>query len=146
MDGFNIMQLHPRDLEAAFFEIDWDVDSDFEGRWEPAGGKGWEKHIRTERVREFAGVELQCSDPAALAKKWASVGDLPIETVDGNPVVRLRNVGLRFVEASDGRGPGLGGVDIAVNDREAILKEAKARDCYVNDDQVNVCGTRFYLS
>ena len=144
-DDFNIMQLHPRDLEAAFFEIDWDVDSDFEGRWGPAGGKGWEEHIRTERVRDFAGVELQCTDPVAVAEKWASVGDLPLETDDSQPVVRLGNASLRFVAVSDGRGPGLGGVDLVVNDREAILREARARGCYVSDERVDVCGTRFYL-
>jgi hypothetical protein len=144
-DGFNIMQLHPRDLEAAFFEIDFDVDSDFEGRWGPAGGKGWEEHIRTERVRDFAGVELQCSDPAAVAAKWANVGDLPLETVDGQPLVRLRNASLRFVTVGDGRGPGLGGVDLVVNDRDAILREARSRGCYVSDKQVDVCGTRFFL-
>jgi hypothetical protein len=144
-DDFNIMQLHPRDLEAAFFEIDFDVDSDFEGRWGPAGGTGWEKHIRTERVRDIAGVELQCADPAAVAEKWASVGELPTETVDGQPVVRLRNANLRFVPVSDGRGPGLGGVDLVVNDRDAILRDAKARGCYISDKQVDVCGTRFYL-
>lgn len=144
-DGFNIMQLHPRDLEAAFFEIDWDVDSDFEGRWGPAGGKGWEEHIRTGRVRDFAGIELQCTDPAAVAEKWANVGELPLETADGQPVVRLRNASLRFVAVNDGRGPGLGGVDLVVSDREAILREAKMRGCYVNDERVDVCGTRFYL-
>jgi hypothetical protein len=144
-DGFNIMQLHPRDLEAAFFEIDWDAESDFEGHWGPAGGKDWVKHIRTERVRDFAGVELQCADPAAVAEKWAKVGDLPLNTVDGNPVVSLINASLRFVESSDGRGPGLGGVDLLVNDRDTILQEAKARGCYVSDGQVDVCGTRFYL-
>ncbi len=146
MDGFNIMQLHPRDLEAAFFEIDWDVDADFEGRWEPAGGSDWVKHIRTERIADFAGVELQCNDPLELAKKWASVGDLPVETVNGQPVVRLHNANLRFVESSDGRGAGLGGVDLVVNDRDAVLREAKTRGCYVNDGQVDVCGTRFYLT
>ncbi len=144
-DGFNIMQLHPRDLEAAFFEIDWDVESDFEGRWEPAGGKDWVEHIRTERVRDFSGVELQCANPDALAEKWAKVGKLPLETVNGQPVVSLVNASLRFVESSDGRGPGLGGVDLVVNDRDAILREAKSRGCYVNDEQVDVCGTRFYL-
>lgn len=144
-DGFSIMQLHPRDLQAAFFEIDWDVDSDFEGRWGPAGGKDWVKHIRTERVQDITGVELQCVDPAAVAEKWAKVGDLPLDTDGGLPVVSLNNASLRFVESSDGRGPGLGGVDLVVNDRDAILQEAKKRGCYVSDDRVDVCGTRFYL-
>ena len=52
---------------------------------------------------------------------------------------------LRFVAITDGRGAGLGGLDIAVADREYILREAKARKAYVSDDQVNICGTRWYL-
>jgi len=145
-EGFNIMQLHPRDLEAAFLEIDWDADGDFNGRWEPAGGTDWIRHIRTDRLRDFAGVELQCDDPPALAAKWAKIADVPVGSQNANPVIALNNATLRFVEIVDGRGPGLGGVDLVVNDRAAILNAAKKRNCYVSDEQVIVCGTRFYLA
>lgn len=57
----------------------------------------------------------------------------------------LNNVGIRFVEATDGRGPGLGGLDLKVADRSAILAAAKARNAYVSDDEVHVCGVRFRL-
>lgn len=144
-EGFNIMQLHPRDLEAAYLEIDWDIDSDFEGRWEPAGGSDWTKHIRTGRVADFAGVELQCQNPSALAQKWANVAGVAVEADDGNPAVPLQNAKLRFIEIADGRGAGLGGVDLIAHDREAILRDAKSRACYVSDEQVNVGGVRFYL-
>ena len=144
-EGFNIMQLHPRDLEAAFFEIDWDVDADFTGRWEPAGGSDWTSHVRTGRVRDFAAVELQCENPSGLAKKWAHIADVPVTVENNNPTVALNNAKLRFVEIEDGRGPGLGGVDLLVADRDAILVQAKQRNAYVSDDQVMVCGTRFYL-
>ena len=143
--GFNIMQLHPRDLEAAFFEIDWDVESNFTGRWEPAGGTGWEQHIRTDRVRDIVGVELQCEDPPALAQKWGRIADTAVSSEGGHPVVQLNNARLRFVTIADGRGPGLGGVDLIVDDRDAILRDARARNAYVSDDQVMLCGTRFYL-
>ncbi len=144
-EGFSIMQLHPRDLEAAFFEIDWDVESDFTGRWEPAGGTGWTDHVRTERVRDFTAIELQCEKPFELAKKWAQVADVPVTSEKDHPVVALNNAKLRFVKVEDDRGPGLGGVDILVDDRSGLLAEAKQRDAYVSDDQVMVCGTRFYL-
>lgn len=144
-DGFSIMQLHPRDLEAAFFEIDWDVESDFTGRWEPAGGTGWTNHVHTERVRDFRGVELQCEKPFELAEKWAHIASVPVTSENDFPVVALNNATLRFVEIDDDRGPGLGGVDLMVADRGAILTQAKQRDAYVSDDQVMVCGTRFYL-
>ena len=145
-EGFSIMQLHPRDLEAAFFEIDWDVDADFNGRWEPAGGNGWVAHVGRGRVQTITGIELQCDDPSALAAKWAHIADVHVRLENGYPVVALNNAKLRFVPITDGRGAGLGGVDLEVSDREAILDSAKMHNAYVNDDQVIVCGTRFYLA
>ena len=59
--------------------------------------------------------------------------------------LELNNARLQFVTAEDGRGPGLGGLDLAVADRAAVLSEARARNCYVDDNRVDVCGTRFYL-
>lgn len=145
-ERFNIMQLHPRDLEAAFLEIDWDVEADFTGRWEPAGGSDWVRHVRTQRVRDIVGVELQCDDPPTLAEKWARITDVSVTEENNHPVVGLNNAKLRFVPVTDGRGPGLGGIDLAVNDREAILVQAKSHHAYVSNDEVVVCGTRFYLA
>jgi hypothetical protein len=144
--GFSIMQLHPRDLEAAFFEIDWDAEADYNGHWEPAGGTGWVAHVGRHRVREITGVELQCDDPPATASKWAHIADFAVRQEDGNPVVALNNAKLRFVPVTDGRGAGLGGIDLAVTDREAILDAARMHNAYVNDRQIIVCGTRFYLT
>ena len=82
-----------------------------------------------------------------MADLWARCTDLSVEhDADGNPTIAFNNVVLRFVAVTDGRGPGLGGLDIAVADREHILREAKARKAYVSDDQVNICGTRWYLT
>ena len=57
----------------------------------------------------------------------------------------LNNVGIRFVEATDGRGYGLGGLDLVVADRARILSAARERDAYISDDEVRVCGVRFRL-
>ena len=70
---------------------------------------------------------------------------MPVTSENGNPVVALNNAKLRFVGIEDGRGAGLGGVDFAISNRDAILAQAKKRNAYVSDDQVMVCGTRFYL-
>ena len=145
-EGFNIMQLHPRDLEAAFFEIDWDAKADFNGHWEPAGGTKWAAHVRRQRVREITGVELQCKNPPALAAKWAHIAGTAVTSEDGDPVVALDNAQLRFVPVSDGRGAGLSGIDLAVTDRGAIIDAARMHNAYVNDRQIIVCGTRFYLA
>ena len=59
--------------------------------------------------------------------------------------MRLNIATIRFVEAEDGRGAGLGGLDLAVRNRDAIIAAARERNCYVSDDRVDICGTRFYL-
>ena len=76
---------------------------------------------------------------------WGKVAGLPIERDGAVLSMAFNNVTVRFVEATDGRGPGLGGLDIKVADRGHILSSAKARGCYVSDDQVDICGVRWYL-
>ncbi len=94
---------------------------------------------------EYRGVELQSKDPVGLAELWGRVVDLPIVRRGNELTMELNNVTIRFVEETDGRGPGLGGLDIAVNNRDHILKVARERGCYVTDDRVDICGTRWYL-
>ncbi|MEJ2130078.1 MAG: hypothetical protein P8Y95_00245, partial [Gammaproteobacteria bacterium] len=128
-----------------FFEIDWDRNADFEGNWEPAGGMGWRDAVRTDVVSGFRAVELQGPDPEALATLWSRIAGIEFALRDDALVMPLRNVEIRFVEAVDGRGAGLGGIDVSVANRDHVLAEARKRDCYVSDEQVLVCGTRFNL-
>jgi hypothetical protein len=144
-ESWNICQLHPGDMKASFFEIDWDQHNDFDGNWHPAGGMGWQDQVRQDVTVDYLGVELQGPDPVELAERWSEVAGLPVHRDGAELEMKLNNVRLRFVEASDGRGPGLGGIDLAVKDRDQILASAKQRQCLVNDHQVNICGTRFYL-
>ena len=144
-ENWNICQLHPRDMIASFLEIDWDRHDDFNGNWMPAGGTGWEDKVAQDVTVDYLAVELQGPDPIAIAELWGHVTDLPV-TRDGAALsIALNNVTLRFVEATDGRGPGLSGIDLAVRDRDRILAAAKQRNCYVADDRVDVCGVRWTL-
>jgi hypothetical protein len=144
--SFHAMQLHPADTGGAFFEIDWDAKGEPEGHWEPAGGARWPVARRTEVVGAYKAVELQAADPRGLAERWSSIAELPLRTDDrGRLEMPLDNASVRFVEATDGRGEGLGGIDIAVVDRKHVLEAAERRGCRVTDDQVVVSGTRFYL-
>ncbi len=142
---FRGIQHHPADVGGAIFETDWNVGGDDpEGPWHPAGD--WRPAKRTEVVAAFAAVELQADDSAGLAARWSEVADLPLgQDAAGRPEIRFDNAGVRFVAATDGRGDGLGGVDLAVVDRDRLLAAAKARGAYVSDDRVDVCGTRFLL-
>ena len=144
-DGWNLCQLHPGDMVAAFLEVEWDSHEELAGHWMPVGGYGWEDKVRQDVTVDFVGVELQGPDPVALAEHWSRVLGLPLATTGGDLTIVLNNAALRFVEIADGRGAGLGGLDIAVRDRSHILARARARGCYVSDDRVDICGTRFNL-
>jgi Glyoxalase-like domain len=144
--SFHGMQLHPADTGGAFFEIDWDAKGEPEGSWDPASGDGWPKAARTEVVKGYHAVELQSPDPRGLAERWSSIAEIPLHK-DSRDLFEmpLENASVRFVEAIDGRGEGLGGLDIRVKDREHLLRAAERRGCRISDDQVVICGTRFYL-
>ncbi|MCE2459186.1 MAG: VOC family protein [Pseudomonadales bacterium] len=144
-ENFNICQIHPGDMKAAFFEIDWDEVNDFNGNWHPAGGVQWEDKVDQSVTVDYAAVELQGPDPVGLAELWGKVAGLPVSRDGATLHMALNNVDVRFVEATDGRGYGLGGLDLKVADRDRILAAAKQRDAYVSDDEVDVCGVRFRL-
>ena len=59
--------------------------------------------------------------------------------------IRFDNMALRFVEDRDGRGLGIGAVDLLPQDRNAILAEAERRGRRTGADQIELCGVRFNL-
>ncbi len=130
---------------AAFFEIESDAYNDFNGFWHPVGGTGWEDQVKQDVTVDYVGVELQSNDPVGLAELWGKVANLPVQRNGDELNMALNNANIRFVEALDGRGAGLSGLDILVADRKHILDAAEARGCYVDDHRVDICGTRWYL-
>ena len=145
-EDWNLVQLHPADLKTAFFEVETDAHNDFAGYWMPVGGDGWQDKVRQDITIDFLGVEMQADEPAEVAALWGKVAGLPVEEETDGLTLAFNNLKLRFVKARDGRGNGLGGIDIAVADRESILQEARARGCYRNDERVDICGVRWYLT
>ena len=145
-DTGNYMQFHPADTGGSFFELDWDENNDHQGNWAPAGGSGWESSVDTDVVRAIKAAELQSPDPETLAERWSAIADIPIRrNAAGNPQMQLNNATIRFVETADGRGEGLGAVDIEVADGQRLLNTARARGLDATDTQVIICGTRFNL-
>ena len=140
------MQLHPVDTGGTFFQIDWDTENDHQGHWVPANGKGWKEFVRTGVVSEITAPELQSPDPVTLAGRWSSIADIPLQKDrNGNPDMQLKNAIIRFVKDSDGRGEGLGAIDIKVTDRKKLLKEAEGRQLRISDAQIMICGVRINL-
>ena len=144
---FRIMQLHPRDTGGCLLEIDEQVGGEkLDGPWLPAG-RNWQSAVRTDIVRGIAAAEIQTPDPADLATRWGQIVELPVEAnAEGHQSLRLDNAGIRFVKDSDGRGEGLGGVDLVVADRPRLLAAAERRGRRISDDLVHICGVRFRLA
>lgn len=145
-DGFHNMQLHPKDTGGTFFEIDYQEGSDApDGPWEPAG-PDWKPHVRTDVVSAITAAEIQSPEPDRLAARWSEIAEIDLTADDhGHPVMPLDNADIRFVAEADGRGEGLGGIDVAVTDRDALLRVAHERDLRTGDDQVHIGGVRINL-
>ncbi|HXG17807.1 MAG TPA: VOC family protein [Methylomirabilota bacterium] len=143
---FRIMQLHPRDTGGCLFEIDEQIGGEaLDGPWAPAG-KNWKAAVRTNIVRGITAAEIQSPAPADLAARWGQIVELPVQTdANGAPSLYVDNATVRFVKDTDGRGEGLGGVDLIVADRARLLAAAERRGRRLADDLVHVCGVRFRL-
>ena len=144
------VQLHPRDVGGAILSIDRnDLHPDDPNRpdqpWHPAG-KDWPDMEPSSLITGFRAAELQSADPMKLAERWAEVLDRTL-SVDAraNPCIHLDDATLRFVEARDGRGEGLGGLDLHCRDVDAVLGRASKAGLEVTDDTVLLCGTRMKL-
>ena len=140
------LQLHPRDTGGSFFEIDVQDDGAApDGPWWPAG-PDWKPAVRTDVVSAIVAAELQSPEPDALADRWSRIAGIPLETGEGGtPEIPLENARLRFVADADGRGEGLGGIDLAAVDRARALETASARGLPVEGDVITLCGTRLRL-
>ncbi len=144
---YSVMQLHPRDTGGSFLEIDFQKGGEaIDGPWEPAG-KNFRAAIRTDVVRAIAAAEVQSPNPDALAKRWSEITEIPIAADSmGNASLRLQNAVIRFVKDTDGRGEGLGGLDLVAADRERALEAALRSGKRASNNVINICGMRFRLT
>ena len=140
---YGLMQLHPRDTGGSFLEIDFQPGGEApDGPWMPAG-KNWKAGVRTEVVKGIAAAEIQSPDPKPLAEKWSQILELPHKAdANGAPTIRLDNASIRFVPDRDGRGEGLGGLDLVAVDRARMFAAAQKRGC-ANGDVITIGGVRF---
>jgi glyoxalase-like protein len=141
------LQLHPRDTGGAMLELNHTPgDERLDGDYHPAG-PDWQKAVRTDVTVAILAAELQGSDPEHLARRWSQILERPLDRGPGGaPQIWLDLGLLRFIPDHDGRGEGLGGLELAVRDSAHIWAAAARRGCTIEGDQVAVCGMRFRLS
>ncbi len=133
--------LHPRDVGGAILSLD-DATPPESWRW---AGEDWKRHVRTGICRAITAAELQGPDPEALARRWSEVLARPVTSGAEGFRIDLEAGSLRFVEAVDGRGEGLGGIRVAVADRAALLEAARARRLAVDEAGIALGGVRIGL-
>ena len=143
-DGFTNMQLHPADTGGSFLEIDRQDGDDPTGRWEPAGPE-WEPQVRTDVVSAISAAEIQSTEPDRLAARWGEIVEIDVGSSDGLPTIELDNARVRFVEATDGRGEGLGGLDLVATDADRALSRAEEHGNRSGERQVTIGGMRINL-
>jgi len=128
--------LHPKDMGATIVSLDW-MNPAQAWTW---GGAGWEART-AHYVREITEVDLQSADPEALAEHWAKILRRPV-TVSGQvPAIELDQGRINFLPISDGRGPGVAGLTLAVSDMAAVRDQAQALNLNWSADRLLVCGT-----
>ena len=140
-DGVFMSHLHPKDIGGAIVSVDQMTPKE---RWE-WGGPDWKANVRTEVSAEIVGCEIQADDPAAMSARWAEVLGLTRSQQDGVWTLATEGGEVRFVEARDGRGDGLGAFDVAVRDPEAVRAKARDRGLVDTAGDVVLCGTRVRL-
>jgi len=121
------LHVHPKDVGGAILSVD---QADPPESWEWAGDD-WRSHIRTSVVTKITGVELQSADAPAMATRWGEVLGRPVDP-DGRTITLDEGV-IRFVEDADGRGEGVGGLELRAADRDRA------------GETMTVCGTRVRL-
>ena len=81
-----------------------------------------------------------------MAARWGEILAEPVGTdANGNPRIAMRGSDLRFVAANDGRGEGLGGLDISATDADKALANAEALGCRTGENLITICGMRLRL-
>jgi len=140
------LQLHPRDTGGAMLEFNHTTGGEnLEGPYHPAG-PNWQAAVRSDITAALAAAEMQSPDPAALATRWGAILERPVSLdAVGEPQIALDLGVLRFVRDRDGRGEGLGGLDLLAANRARIVDAAGRRGYRAAGDTVTVCGARFRL-
>jgi catechol 2,3-dioxygenase-like lactoylglutathione lyase family enzyme len=146
-DTFRNLQLHPRDTGGTFLEIDEQLGPQAhepDGPWLPAG-PDWQRARRLAWVQGIAAAEIQADDPRAVAARWASIAECPLDGSGATWRLRLDGAELRFVPVTDDRPEGLGGLDLRCAEPVPVLAAARDLGCAVDGNCIALGGMRLRL-
>lgn len=114
-EGVVGLHLHPKDVGGAILSVDQTE------KWDDWGWAGptWREHIKTGTVTDMVGVAIQSADPAAMAKRWATVLGRDVTAQGSESHIQLDEGVLQFVPTGDDRGDGVSAIDVRAADGAA---------------------------
>ena len=80
-----------------------------------------------------------------MAARWSEILRRPVHDAVGVPTIDLDLGVLRFVPAADGRGEGLGGIDVKIPRHQRAFFAARQKEVLEEADALVLCGTRVRL-
>ncbi|MGA0601700.1 VOC family protein [Caulobacter sp. KR2-114] len=144
-EHYRYTHFHPADTAAVLLSID-SVQGDPDWReplsdWPPAGEQ-W-RDYESEITLGMTAVTIQHRDPAAAAARWAQLLD-KVALADGEAwEIALDGEAIRFVAPVDEDGTGVVGIELVVDDVDAVLQRAEAIGVRTPDDAVKIGGVTF---
>lgn len=108
--------------------------------WFPVG-QDWRDKIAP-GIRGIAAIDLKSEDKQALAERWGTLLDLPVEN-GATPSIAVIDARIRFVDATDGYPLGIDAIAIALDDPEAAFDRARAAGLPVGADAITIGGVLF---
>ncbi len=139
------IHIHPKDLPGCLVELRWcENEHEPDGDWWPVE-REWQSHRNTEFATAICGAEIQTPEPMVLALRWAEVLGVSTEIVDGDPTIPTTDGPVTFIEPSDGRPEGLGGITVKVPTPEIVLERAAKYGLQCYEQTVEISGLRFHL-
>ncbi len=141
--GYRAAHFHPADFGGMLVSIDQQRSAPDHlepfGDWWPAG-PDW-RAARTGTVLDLVGLTLSHPDPDALAARWSTLLDTPLDPADPRTLTLARGR-VSFCEGPDAL-TWIAGVDLKVTDVDDVLDRARADRLDVDDDGVLIGGVRF---
>ncbi|HEY5106027.1 MAG TPA: hypothetical protein VII73_04540, partial [Caulobacteraceae bacterium] len=139
---YRFTHFHPADCAGVLLSID-SVEGDAGWReplsdWPPAGAN-W-RGFESETTLGLTAVTLQHRDPMAAAERWAMLLERPLAH-DGEVFeIALDGEAIRFVPPVDADATGVVGLDLVVDDVDAVLDRGRKLGLARDDGTVLICG------
>jgi len=144
-ERYRYTHFHPGDTSAVLLSID-SVEDDPDWReplsdWPPAGEQ-W-RDYESEVTLGITSVTIQHRDPQAAAERWGALLERPIVRDGEAYELALEGEAIRFVAPVDDDGTGVVGLELVVDDVEAVLQRAEAIGVLTPDREVLIGGVTF---